>query len=77
MKTLPLAAVLRIRYRIVKWRQKDSQEAPEVWGGDGGQRAGVGVREDGAGTREAAMKMVRNIWIPDDIMVVKWTGFEG
>lgn len=36
----------------------------------------MGVREDGAGTREAAMEMVRNIWIPDDIMVVKWTGIE-
>lgn len=27
--------------------------------------AGAGVRGDGAGTREAAMEVVRNIWTPE------------
>lgn len=65
MKTLPLAAVLRIRYRTVR-------VAEELSGSSYNMGEGAGVREVGAGTKGAAMEEHQN-----DIMEAKWTGFEG
>lgn len=58
MKTLPLAAVLRIRYRIVR-------VAEELSGSSCDMGEGAGVREVGAGTKGAAMEVVRNSGTPE------------